>query len=280
MNKFLLQIVFLLFVTSTYSQLVFNFSKKEYIPCEIELSDGNTLRGFVKDFDEPNAVEFSGYQFSIESRTNLDRKFYTFVKELKGEKQDIMLEDIQSILLKDEDTIKYEKIKVKTINSNMEVVDLNREVMIPLLREGDINLYGIKVYNCGSGMGCEMAYVLAYIKNENQEHAYIPIDFNRINLFNLGKIGDKFLKSFEMAGSDCPAFLEYLEEQKVLFDDKSFQKAHKEDYKNFRKEVKQKLKTIKGGKNKRKEEDKLYAAFFVKMYTDMIDEYSSRCHDI
>lgn len=277
MNKICLQIVFLLFMAKGYSQLVFNFSKKEYIPCDIELTNGNTLTGYIKDFDEPNAVEFSGFEFSVESRTDLDRKSYVFRQDLKGEKQDIMLADIQSIVLKDEDTITYEKVKLKTVNSNLEEVDLNREIMIPLIREGDINLYGIKVYNCASGAGCEMAYVLAYIRNENHEHAYIPIDFNRINLFNLGKIEDKFIRSFELAGSDCPAFLEYLEEQKKLFEDKSFQKTHKENYKNFRKDVKQKLKAIKGRKNKQKEEDKLYAAYFLKMYTDVIDQYSIRC---
>ncbi|MBC8643768.1 hypothetical protein H9W95_06220 [Flavobacterium lindanitolerans] len=50
----------------------------------------------------------------------------------------------------------------------------------------------MRVYECGHG--CSLMWILAYIKKPNDEFAYIPVDYNRLNLFNLGKIDDKFLK--------------------------------------------------------------------------------------
>ncbi|QRM90745.1 hypothetical protein FG167_16365 [Lacinutrix sp. WUR7] len=148
--------------------------------------------------------------------------------------------------------------------------------MVPLIREGEINLYGLRAYNCASGSRCEMTYVIAYIKNKNHDFAYIPIDYNRINIFNLGKMDNKFLKSFEEAGSDCPAFLTYLNDKRKSFESKSFRKSFKEKYKQFKKEKKAKLKLIKGRKNKQQEEDKLDTPHFLNIYIEFIDAYASR----
>jgi len=283
MNKNILLLIFIIFTSYLKAQdVIFTISDKEFISCEIELSDGNIINGYIKDFTLPNTVEFRtiGFEFkSIESKLKLDRKTFKFKKDISGNTENLKLESIQSIVLKDLDTVKYEKLKLKTINSDIVAVDLNREVMIPLIKEGAINLYGLRAYNCLNGNNCEMMYVIAYIKNQNQEFAYIPMDFNRINLFNLGKVDDKFLKSFEEAGSDCPAFITYLNEKRKSFENKSFKKSYKENYRKFKKEKKAKLKLIKGRKNKQREEDNLDTEFFLTLYTDFIDEYTLRCNN-
>lgn len=275
----------LVLIISSYIQaqdVIFTTSQKDYIPCEIILNNGSILNGYIKDFTLPKTVEFRtpAYSFkAIESKLNLDKTTFKFKNNLSEKDQKLSLENIHSIALKDSDATTYEKLKLKTINSNMEVVDLEREIMIPLIREDKISLYGLKVFNCFNGNNCEMMYVIAYIKNQNQDFAYIPIDVNRINLLNFSNADDKFLKSFEEAGSDCPEFLAYMEEKRVSFADKDFRKAYKENYKTFQKEKKAKLKLIKGLKNKEKAEDEMDSDFFLKMYTEVIEEYSSRCDD-
>ncbi|MCX7549308.1 hypothetical protein [Xanthomarina sp. F2636L] len=283
MTKKLSLLIIILFTTLVKAQdIVFTNYTKDYIPSEIVMNNGTILNGYIKDFTLPKSFEFRtpAYDFSsIESKLNLDKQTFKFKRNLDEDFEKLGLENIHSIVIMDSDTVTYEKLKLKTINTKNEVVDLDKKVMMPLIREAEINLYGLRAYNCLNDNNCEMMYVIVYIKNINQEFAYIPIDFNRINIFNLGKIDDKFIKSFKEAGSDCPAFLTYLDEQEKSFGNKDKRKANKEKYKNFKKKKKEKLKLIKGSKNKQKEEDKLDTEFFLEMYIEIIDEYSLRCND-
>lgn len=283
MLKKLFLLLFIVLSSRVNAQtLLTTIGSREYIPCEITLDDGSILNGFIKDFTLPKTFEFRGfgYDFSaIESKLKLDTKTFKYRKTLKGENEKVSLENVHSIFLKGSENIKYEKIRLKTINSKNEVVDLNREIMIPLIREDEINLYGLRVYNCMNGNNCEMMYVIAYIKNKNQDYAYIPIDFNRINLFNIGKLDDKFLKSFEETGSDCAEFLTFIDEKRKSFENKTLKKESKEKYKKFKKEKKAKLKLIKGRKEKQKEEDILDTEYFLNLYIEFIDEYTSLCSE-
>lgn len=271
-------LILILTVSTNAQEIIFDFSTKAFIPSEITLTNGSVLNGFIRDFSLPKSVEFRGlgYEFnSIESKLFLDRRTFKYRASEEGETKIMDLDDITSILLKGEDTIRYEKLKLKTINTKNEVIDLNKEVIMPLLREGPINLYGLGVSHCREG--CQMIFVIVYIKNVNQDYAYIPIDYNRINFFNIGSLDDKFFKSFAEAGSDCPEFLEYLETVEQRFANKDIRKDYKTAYKEFQKEKKEKLKEIKGVKNKRKAENDMDTAYFLKFYTDIIDEYTSFC---
>lgn len=271
-------LLFVIAIQSNSQEIIFDFSTKEFVPSEITLTNGSVIHGYIKGFALPKSVEFKGLgsEFnSIESKLYLDRTTFKYRASEEAETKMMDLEDITSILLKGEDTIRYEKLKMKTINAKNEVIDLNKVVMMPLLKEGPINLYGIGVSPCREG--CGLMFVIAYIKNVNQDYAYIPIDFNRINIFNLGSIDDKFIKSFAEVGSDCPEFLEYLETAKENFANKAFRNEYKTAYKEFQKEKKEKIKDIKGAKNKRKAEDAMDTVYFLKLYTEVIDEYNSYC---
>lgn len=275
---FTLPLVLFLSIQGHSQEIIFNLYTKEFIPTEITLTNDSVINGYINDLEVPKSVEFRGlgYDFnSIENKLHLDRKTLNYRASEDGETKKMDLKDITSILLKGEDNIRYQKLKLKTINTKNEVIDLNKEVMMPLLKEGPINLYGIVAYTCGSG--CQKMFVIAYIKNQHQDFAYIPLDFNRINIYNIGSIDDKFLKSFAEAGSDCPEFLEYLETLKESFDNKEFRKETKAAYKEFQKKKKETLKNIKGAKKRRKAEDDIDTAYFLKMYTDIIDVYSALC---
>ncbi len=279
--KKIIKIFIILITFQSYSQSVlFDFSKKEYIPAALVLENGNTLSGFITDFMLPKTVEFRGVGFefkSIESKLRMDNPNIKFKSTTDGEVQKMELKDIKSITLLREEAVIYEKIKLKTINSNNEVVDLEREVIVPLIKAGALDLYGLKAYNCSNGSNCEMIYVIAYIKNPNQDYAYIPIDVNRINLFNTGSLTDKLFKSFAEAGSDCPEFLAYLDAAKNEIIDKDTRQKGREAYKQFRKEKKEKLKAYKAGRERRNAEDDLDVAYFLSLYYNLIDEYASRC---
>ncbi len=279
MKKIILILSILAICQSIQAQdIVFFTSKKNFISSEIVLNNGNTITGFIKDFRLPHTIEVHGftYDFSpIESKINLDRTTFKFKKEMNGSVENLNLLDIKSIKLMEEDTIKYEKLKLKTINSSLKVVNLEREVMIPLISENKINLYGLMVNQCS--INCRPMFVIAYIKKPNDEFAFIPIDFNRINMFNLGKVDDKFLKAFEEVGKDCPEFMEYIQKSKILIDDKVATKDMKSDYYRFENEKKEKLNQIKNRGERKKMSKKLDVERFLRPYFHLIEEYSIRC---
>ena len=279
MKKTILILSILFICQSIHSQnIIFFLSKKNFISSEIVLHNGQTLTGFIKDFTLPHTIEVRGfaYDFSpIESKLNLDRTTFKFKKEMSGSVENLNLADIQSIKLMAEDTIKFEKLKLKTINSSLEVVNLEREAMIPIITENKINLYGLKVNECS--YGCRPLFVIAYIKKPNDEFAFIPLDFNRINIFNLGTANDKFFKAFEEVGKDCPEFMEYMQKSRVLFDNKSSTNDMKNEYYRFEKEKKKKLSQIKNRRERGKMSEKLDVENFLKIYYQLITEYSIRC---
>ncbi|MCY1245255.1 hypothetical protein D9M69_617850 [compost metagenome] len=120
-------------------------------------------------------------------------------------------------------------------------------------------------------------WILTYVKKPNDEFAYVPVDYNRTNLLNLGKIDDKFFKAFEEVGKDCPEFLSYVAEKKAEFNGKGHGKKRLADFKQHEKDKKEKLKQIKNNRERRKMADDVDTEYNLKFYLDVIKEYSSRC---
>ena len=52
----------------------------------------------------------------------------------------------------------------------------------------------------------------------------MPIDFDRINIFNIGSIPEKMVEAFRFVGKDCPEFQNYLKTLQSKVVEKSFQK--------------------------------------------------------
>jgi len=283
--KKLLPVLLMLVSQINFAQSVeLSTKRKDYIAADIVMESGDTISGFIKDFTVPRTIEFEGFDFgfgTIESSINIDRAKFTFKKQIDGEVEKLELKNIKLIIF-DEETTKFEKLKLKTVNSQLEIVDVKNEVLVPIIEEGIINLYGLKVYQCSSGKNCELFWIIVYLKKPNDEFAYIPIDLNKLTFFNMGSTDEKMFKIMEEIGKDCPTFLEYLANYKLKFDDKKYQKELKEnykiDYKNFQAEKAEKLKNIKDSDERKAMSDDLYVQFYLKNYYRLIDEYSSRCN--
>lgn len=275
MKSLNLLLVFFIFTFSYSQNVLFNFSKKEFIKSEIEFKSGTKIKGFVKDFNAPNTVEFRNFDFnfkSIESKLKLDRETIIFKESKDSKSRKIGTDSIKSVVLfEDDDTIKYEKIKLKTINSSLKLIDLEREIMVPLIREDKINLYGLVVFNC-DGL-CELMYMLTYIKKPNDEFAISPVDVNRLNFFNLFTVEDRFFKAFEITGGDCKAFTSFLKDYKELGKNKEAKKEARDDFKQYRKENKMGSYTRK----ELKSATEAYGKLFLKNYHILIDNYAKRC---
>ncbi|RKS22004.1 hypothetical protein CLV94_2641 [Flavobacterium endophyticum] len=277
MKKLLLLTMILVWQTHFCQTVLIYTAKKDFIPAEIKLTNGEIITGYIKEFNVPNAVEFPEFSFStnLESELRLDRTKFNFKKTLESTSEKIDLSTIQSITLKSEDTITYEKLKLKTINSKLELVDLKREIMAPLIKEGKINVYGLRVYECSPG--CTLMWILTYVKKPNDEFAFVPVDYNRVNLLNLGKIDDKFFRAFEEVGKDCSEFLSYVAEKKAEYNGKGYGKKRLADFKEHEKDKKEKLKQIENNRERRKMADDMDTEYNLKFYLDVIKEYSSRC---
>ena len=278
--KKIFPILILLFVYQPNNAQIVDVSLvgQQFLPSEIILNNGDTISGYTKDFTAPKALEFrTGFEFkSIEEQLRLTTTKFKFKREINGEVENLDIADIKAIkFIGNNNTIKYEKLKLKTINRNAEVVDLERTVMIPLIQEGKINLYGMEVLECSSG--CELYYVLVYIKKPNDEFAYIPFDMNRLSFFNLGSLDDKFIKAFQEVGSDCPEFLAYIEKREVVTAKNYNRKKLDNEYGRFEQMGKERLKQVPKGPERRKLKYQLKVESLLFPYNIVINQYSSLC---
>jgi hypothetical protein len=120
------------------------------VKADLLMENGQIMHGYLKDFLIPRFVESAIVNDfkRIESAYHFDTKIFKFKNSEDADAQEIELKDIKSIIIldgEDSDIMKFDKMKLKTINSKYEVEDLNLTVMLPLQSEGKINLYGFSV---------------------------------------------------------------------------------------------------------------------------------------
>ncbi len=277
-------LLFLLSVSSYAQDIVWTIGNKEWIPAVILKSDQSIMTGLIQEFGVANTFEVHGPwdDFrSIESLLHLDQKIFNFKKDLQSESQKISIDELRSITLLDADqnTVCYDKVKLKAINSKMEVLDLNRVILAPVRREGKINLYAIELRTCEklpypSVRECQTS-VISYIRNPNDEFAFIPL--YDVNLFNLGSIANKMLESFRHVSQDCPEFQTYLNDYQKNLQDKEFRKQVKARWQSVDNEKKEALKTANGSKDRRKIRDVYLVKRYLTFEMDMIEKYESIC---
>lgn len=263
--------VFLIGVFTGYSQdIVFYTGKQKFVQTEITFANGKVTEGYIKDFRLPRSIEVRGpgYDFkSFEKKLRLDRKNFTYKVDLNDEKSiEIGSDSIKSIKFFEGDSITYfEKMTLKTINTKNQLVDLEKEVFLPLIQKSKIDLYGLKVTEAGKD---ELITVLAYIKKPDDNFAVIPIDMNRLNIFNVWSIEERFVHGFKSITQDCAAFQAVMDErlQKIESGDKEYKENMKNSYKDF-------MKNTKGTP-----EDK-FTYYYYNLYLDVIDDYSDLCSD-
>ena len=287
--KKLTALLFILFSISIFSQEDIYFGKKKLVGAEIILENGDIKTGFLEDFQSQRFYNGDVQSFSgIEKKFKFEVKEFKFKEEMGSAVQLINISDVKRIVLLNTDgseRLVYDKMKLKTINSKNEVVDLNKTVILPLEEEGKLSLYGITIvaygqaspYSRGPATEYLTTLFIPYLKNSNSEYAYLPFDINRMNLFNLGKLEDKFKKAVEEATKECPEFQAHIDETMRVFES-----SQKKDLKKIFYEKEEKKKQIrKQTKNKQEEnflQMQIDAEYGMKPYLQLVNDYNKKCN--
>ncbi|WP_027387974.1 hypothetical protein [Chryseobacterium gregarium] len=278
MKKLFILILGFFFAQSFGQGLDITVGKRPYVKADLLMENGQTKHGYLKDFLIPKFVE-SGIANSfkrVESLYHYDTKIFKFKSNQDEDAQEIPLTEIKSIIIVDEDdsdTTRFDKMKLKTINSKYEIEDLDLTVMLPLQSEGKINLYGFSVL-LFMGRSYYSSFFFPYIKKPNEEYAYVVLDYDNMGLFNSGKIKGKFKKAFEAVTSDCTMYQPHLNSAvEKLMDKKMMKESNKERF-DKKKEAK---KSIKDKEMELQILQKIDNDYNIKPYIDLIEEYGSLC---
>ncbi len=274
MKKIITAFCFLVSV-SVFSQMELYFGRKPFIGAEIIMENGDIKTGFLQDFHTPRFVETDmGFLGGIEKKLKFETKEFKFKEEKTSAVEIIKIEDLKRIVILNTDgseKLVYDKMKLKTINSQNEVVDVEKTVVLPLEQEGKINLYGISVSFFQNNKYVSSLY-LPYVRKPDDEYGYILIDINRLNFFNLGKIDDKLEKALYEVTKDCHAFSDTLHARI---------KALEKEAKESRGEaIKMKNKVRKEIKDRGEENFaamKIDHDYATKPFEILLDEYSAKC---
>lgn len=286
MKKFTLLFCFV-FSVFAFSQSDIYFGKKKLVNAEIILENGTSKKGFLQDFQSQRFYNSDLQSFGgIEKLLKYETKQFKFKEEAGSAVQLINIDDVKRIIVLNTDgseRLIYDKMKLRTINSKNEVVDLDKTVILPLEQEGKLNLYGITVAVYGKpGMyGSATKYLatlfIPYLKSPNSEYAYLPFDINRMNIFNLGKLEAKFKKALEESTKDCPEFQSDIDETMKLFE-----KRLTKDQKQMYYDKEEKKKQIRKNTKDKGEEDflqmKIDAEYGMEPYLKLVDDYNKKCN--
>ncbi len=256
--------------------LSFNFDAK-YLPATVTFADGHTQDGFVygfisEKFFTVNPEALLGFS-TMETAVNLSDKKFDFKVSEDAKPQKVTSGEIVNVVLKEEDgsTTEYQYLGVKTVNGKGELIDFKQKVWLPVIRKDKINILGYEYYEQSGGRPADLMFIPVYLRNPKEDFAIVPIDFNRINLFNFGKLDDKFKVAIDAVFKDCPAFLEIFHasyDQKVSTFDMDKMKAEQKA-----------LKKAKGlsGAERRQKYNQTIIDFAINPYIRMVEEYKKAC---
>lgn len=277
MKKYILALFFcnLIFAQKpSGGDVLFTFGA-DYREAEVTFTDGHKEKGLIYGFIENKFIEIGnpmsfGFD-TLESRMNLLDNSFDF-KINEGDKPRKLtqneINDVE-IIKRDGKNLHYRLMDLKTVNVKGEIVDLKKRAWLPVYSEDKVNLFAYSVYSEGRYM-----MTVAYLNHSKDNFAINPIDLNRLNLFNIGKIDDKFINALKEVFKDCPEYVKKLEqnfnEKKMGYSAESYD------------ELKKQLKEVKKDKNltkqqKRDLEDELQQKYYLDPYSNLIEEYNETC---
>jgi hypothetical protein len=279
MKKFLIIYLFLFFYQG-YSQ-VYNFDAK-YRQAEITFIDKHIENGFIYGFIERKFIEFTpsnGFSLSnIEERLNLNDNTMSFKTTIDGSKKELSQNDLISVkVLNDEgEYINWKLMELKTVNVDGKIINLNRKAWLPIYKEDKINIFSKSVYSQQGQSKPKYGFTMIYLNNPKDNFAINPIDYNRINIFNIGKINDKLIFALKEVFKDCPEFLKKIEGDPDEVIDRYFKNRiqRKKDREVFRENSKDLSR-----KDRNFLEIELKENTAVEPYLKLIDEYKVTCVD-
>jgi hypothetical protein len=257
------------------NEILFTFGT-EYKEAEVTFVDGHKENGFVYGFISNRWIEFgnpleTGFE-TLENRLNLMDKSFSFKNTSDGDSRKLTQNDISEVEIKRKDgkINHYKLMDLKTVNIKGEIIDLKKKAWLPFYKKDVINVFAYDLYS-------ENGYMttVVYLNNPKDNFAINPIDFNRLNIFNLGKIDDKILFALNEVFKDCPEYAKKLKgnPKEILAN------YFNNDTAAIRKEVKEFNKKNKdlSKADKKEYEIELYEKFWTDPYLKFINEYHQAC---
>ena len=252
--------------TSNSGLINFNLGNK-YEEAEITYSDNTKVKGYINGFIENNSIEVGlglDYFDKFEDQLNLDDKKFYFKKEIDDKAITLTQENIKSISVVVNNVTKtYYLLKIKSVDKKKNIVDLNRKVWLPLLKDDDkIKIFGFNLFLNNRYVG-----TFNYLSNDN-EYALKPTDRVFVS-------SDTMIESYQIMlkyiFNDC-------EQIKPLIDEFT----NKENAKKKYAELQLQIKAVKKEKDLTKVEEKnkilkLNEDYFTEPYVKMIEEYKKSC---
>ena len=252
--------------TSNSGLINFNLGNK-YEEAEITYSDSTKVKGYINGFIENNSIEVGlGLDFfdKFEDQLNLDDKKFYFKKEINDKPITLTQENIKSISVVVNNVTKtYYLLKIKSVDKKKNIVDLNRKVWLPLLKDDDkIKIFGFNLFLNNRYVG-----TFNYLSNDS-EYALKPTDRVFVS-------SDTMIESYQIMlkyiFNDC-------EQIKPLIDEFT----NKENAKKKYAELQLQIKAVKKEKDLTKVEEKnkilkLNEDYFTEPYVKMIEEYKKSC---
>ncbi len=252
--------------TSNSGLINFNLGNK-YEEAEITYSDNTKVKGYINGFIENNSIEVGlglDYFDKFEDQLNLDDKKFYFKKEINDKAITLTQENIKSISVVVNNVTKtYYLLKIKSVDKKKNIVDLNRKVWLPLLKDDDkIKIFGFNLFLNNRYVG-----TFNYLSNDN-EYALKPTDRVFVS-------SDTMIESYQIMlkyiFNDC-------EQIKPLIDEFTNKEKAKKKYA----ELQLQIKAVKKEKGLTKIDEKnkilkLNEDYFTEPYVKMIEEYKKSC---
>ena len=252
--------------TSNSGLINLNLGNK-YEEAEITYSDNTKVKGYINGFIENNSIEVGlGLDFfdKFEDQLNLDDKKFYFKKEIDDKAITLTQENIKSISVVVNNVTKtYYLLKIKSVDKKKNIVDLNRKVWLPLLKDDDkIKIFGFNLFLNNRYVG-----TFNYLSNDN-EYALKPTDRVFVS-------SDTMIESYQIMlkyiFNDC-------EQIKPLIDEFTNKEKAKKKYA----ELQLQIKAVKKEKGLTKIDEKnkilkLNEDYFTEPYVKMIEEYKKSC---
>ena len=252
--------------TSNGGLINLNLGNK-YEEAEITYSDNTKVKGYINGFIENNSIEVGlglDYFDKFEDQLNLDDKKFYFKKEIDDKAITLTQENIKSISVVVNNVTKtYYLLKIKSVDKKKNIVDLNRKVWLPLLKDDDkIKIFGFNLFLNNRYVG-----TFNYLSNDN-EYALKPTDRVFVS-------SDTMIESYQIMlkyiFNDC-------EQIKPLIDEFTNKEKAKKKYA----ELQLQIKAVKKEKGLTKIDEKnkilkLNEDYFTEPYVKMIEEYKKSC---
>ncbi|MCL9770179.1 hypothetical protein NAT47_07100 [Flavobacterium sp. HXWNR69] len=252
--------------TSNSGLINLNLGNK-YEEAEITYSDNTKVKGYINGFIENNSIEVGlglDYFDKLEDQLNLDDKKFHFKKEINDKPIILTQDKIKSISVVVNNVTKtYYLLKIKSVDKKKNIVDLDRKVWLPLLKDSEkIKIFGFNLF-----INNRYVHTYTYLSNDD-EYALKPTDKSFIS-------SDAIIESYQIMlkfiFNDCDKIKPLIEEF-----------TNKENAKKKYAELQLQIKAVKKEKDLTKVEEKnkilkLNEDYFTEPYVKMIEEYKKSC---